>query len=258
MAWDRLTCSYAIASSPRIVIVNMSSTGLNGDISSSFATLKVVQCFFTFFVSSLLSPTLCSGLMPLLMGMILVHVYSLIVALLRRIDVLFLLISIAQGMTKARQGAAIKEAKEVKDKPTLIKVTTTIGYVSPNKASTHNVHGSALGSKEVEATRKNLSWAHEPFHVPDELLDMLEFLPSHVAARQGALIQAQFEDDDEMTREAAQGAARCSSAAANGDQAREAMAGERRSGEGGELKGHGQLNQKALQFDDSADHVYVL
>ncbi|KAI5019610.1 hypothetical protein ZWY2020_044498 [Hordeum vulgare] len=43
MAWDRLTCSYAIASSPRIVTVNLSSTGLNGDISSSFATLKAVQ-----------------------------------------------------------------------------------------------------------------------------------------------------------------------------------------------------------------------
>uniref|UniRef100_A0ACD5WQG6 Uncharacterized protein n=1 Tax=Avena sativa TaxID=4498 RepID=A0ACD5WQG6_AVESA len=65
--------------------------------------------------------------------------------------------------------AAIKEAKEVKDKPTLIKVTTTIGYGSPNKASTHSVHGSALGSKEVEATRNNLLWHHEPFHVPDDV-----------------------------------------------------------------------------------------
>ncbi|KAE8821665.1 Protein transport protein Sec61 subunit alpha [Hordeum vulgare] len=51
---------------------------------------------------SLLSPTLCSGLMPLLMGMILVVVYSLIVALLRCIDVLFMLISIALGMNKMR------------------------------------------------------------------------------------------------------------------------------------------------------------
>lgn len=65
--------------------------------------------------------------------------------------------------------AAIKEAKEVKDKPSLIKVTTTIGYGSPNKASTHSVHGSALGPKEVEATRNNLLWLHEPFHVPDEV-----------------------------------------------------------------------------------------
>ncbi|KAL6650482.1 hypothetical protein ACP70R_009407 [Stipagrostis hirtigluma subsp. patula] len=65
--------------------------------------------------------------------------------------------------------AAIKEAKAIKDKPTLIKVTTTIGFGSPNKANTYSVHGSALGSKEVEATRSNLGWLHEPFHVPDEV-----------------------------------------------------------------------------------------
>ncbi|CAN6234473.1 unnamed protein product [Urochloa humidicola] len=64
---------------------------------------------------------------------------------------------------------AIKEAKGVKDKPTLIKVTTTIGFGSPNKANTYSVHGSALGSKEVEATRSNLHWLHEAFHVPDEV-----------------------------------------------------------------------------------------
>ncbi|XP_052185700.1 transketolase, chloroplastic-like [Diospyros lotus] len=65
--------------------------------------------------------------------------------------------------------AAIKEAKSVKDKPTLIKLTTTIGYGSPNKAGTHSVHGSALGSKEVDATRKNLGWPYEPFHVPEDV-----------------------------------------------------------------------------------------
>ncbi|XP_074591386.1 transketolase, chloroplastic [Curcuma longa] len=65
--------------------------------------------------------------------------------------------------------AAIKEAKAVKDKPTLIKVTTTIGFGSPNKANTYSVHGSALGSKEVDATRLNLGWPYEPFHVPEEV-----------------------------------------------------------------------------------------
>ncbi|GJN12989.1 hypothetical protein PR202_ga31320 [Eleusine coracana subsp. coracana] len=64
---------------------------------------------------------------------------------------------------------AIREGKAVKNKPTLIKVTTTIGFGSPNKANTYSVHGSALGSKEVEATRSNLQWHHEPFHVPDEV-----------------------------------------------------------------------------------------
>ncbi|KAE9592260.1 hypothetical protein Lal_00035294 [Lupinus albus] len=65
--------------------------------------------------------------------------------------------------------AAIKEAKAVKDKPTLIKVTTTIGFGSPNKANSYSVHGSALGAKEVDATRKNLEWPHEPFQVPEEV-----------------------------------------------------------------------------------------
>ncbi|KAG2288041.1 hypothetical protein Bca52824_047645 [Brassica carinata] len=65
--------------------------------------------------------------------------------------------------------AAIKEAKTVTDKPTLIKVTTTIGYGSPNKANSYSVHGAALGEKEVEATRNNLGWPYEPFQVPDEV-----------------------------------------------------------------------------------------
>ncbi|CAI0383275.1 unnamed protein product [Linum tenue] len=65
--------------------------------------------------------------------------------------------------------AAIKEAKSVKDKPTMIKITTTIGYGSPNKSNSYAVHGSALGAKEVDATRKFLGWPHEPFHVPDDV-----------------------------------------------------------------------------------------
>ncbi|VVB06772.1 unnamed protein product [Arabis nemorensis] len=65
--------------------------------------------------------------------------------------------------------AAIREAKAVKDKPTLIKITTTIGYGSPNKANSYSVHGSALGEKEVDATRKNLGWPYGPFHVPEDI-----------------------------------------------------------------------------------------
>ena len=48
-------------------------------------------------------------------------------------------------------------------------VTTTIGYGSPNKANSYSVHGSALGTKEVDATRANLGWDHEPFFVPEEV-----------------------------------------------------------------------------------------
>ena len=51
--------------------------------------------------------------------------------------------------------AAIKEAKAIKHKSTLIKVTITIGFGSPSKANSYSVHASALGAKEVDATRKN-------------------------------------------------------------------------------------------------------
>jgi hypothetical protein len=42
-AWDGLTCSYAISSRSRITGVNISFSGLDGEISSSFANLKAVQ-----------------------------------------------------------------------------------------------------------------------------------------------------------------------------------------------------------------------
>lgn len=65
---------------------------------------------------------------------------------------------------------AIHAAKAVTDRPSLIKVRTTIGYGSPNKANTAGIHGSALGSAEIEETRKNLGWEYEPFVVPDDVL----------------------------------------------------------------------------------------
>jgi transketolase len=66
---------------------------------------------------------------------------------------------------------AIAEAKSVTDKPTMIKVTTTIGYGSPNKQNTAGVHGAALGGDEIALTRQNLGWQHEPFVIPQDVLN---------------------------------------------------------------------------------------
>jgi transketolase len=66
---------------------------------------------------------------------------------------------------------AIAEAKAVTDKPTMIKVTTTIGYGSPNKQNTAGIHGAALGADEVKLTRENLKWEHAPFEVPSDALN---------------------------------------------------------------------------------------
>jgi transketolase len=66
---------------------------------------------------------------------------------------------------------ALEAAKAVTDKPSLIKVKTTIGYGSPNKANTHGVHGAALGGDEVQATRDHLGWEYEPFAIPEDALN---------------------------------------------------------------------------------------
>ncbi len=65
---------------------------------------------------------------------------------------------------------ALEAAKAVKDKPSLIVVTTTIGFGSPKKAGTAGVHGAALGTDEVAATRANLGWDYAPFEIPEDAL----------------------------------------------------------------------------------------
>ncbi len=84
---------------------------------------------------------------------------------------------------------AIEAAKAVTDKPSLIKVTTTIGYGSPNKQNTADVHGAALGADEIKLTRENLGWSYEPFVVPDDAL-------SHMrkAAERGASLEAEWNE----------------------------------------------------------------
>ena len=66
---------------------------------------------------------------------------------------------------------AIEAAKAVTDKPTMIKVTTTIGYGSPNKANTAGIHGAALGPDETALTRTNLGWNYAPFEIPADALN---------------------------------------------------------------------------------------
>ena len=66
---------------------------------------------------------------------------------------------------------AIKEAKKVTDKPTLICCKTIIGKGSPNKAGSHGCHGSALGDDEVALVRKEIGWEHAPFVIPQDVYD---------------------------------------------------------------------------------------
>jgi transketolase len=65
---------------------------------------------------------------------------------------------------------ALDAAKAELDRPSLIRVRTTIGFGSPKKAGTSGVHGAALGEEELTATKKNLGWPLEPrFLVPEDV-----------------------------------------------------------------------------------------
>ncbi|MFM7545282.1 MAG: transketolase [Synechococcales cyanobacterium] len=84
--------------------------------------------------------------------------------------------------------SAIATAKSVTDRPSMIKVTTTIGYGSPNKANTAGVHGAALGGDEVKLTREKLGWTFAPFDVPQDALHHLR-----KAVERGADLESQWQ-----------------------------------------------------------------
>jgi transketolase len=68
--------------------------------------------------------------------------------------------------------AAIKAAQAVKDKPSMIKVTTTIGYGSL-KQGTGGVHGSPLKADDISQLKTKFGFnPDETFVVPQKVYDM--------------------------------------------------------------------------------------
>ncbi|MBD2140209.1 transketolase [Anabaena sp. FACHB-1250] len=99
---------------------------------------------------------------------------------------------------------AIAEAKAVTDKPTMIKVTTTIGYGSPNKANTAGIHGAALGPDETIATRNNLGWQYDAFVVPEDALNHTRKAVERGAAYESEWNKAYAEYQAKYPQEAAE------------------------------------------------------
>lgn len=72
---------------------------------------------------------------------------------------------------------AIETAKSDENRPTLIEIKTIIGFGSPNKQGTHDVHGAPLGDEEIKLTKQNLGWEHtEPFFVPNDVKEHINDL----------------------------------------------------------------------------------
>ena len=66
---------------------------------------------------------------------------------------------------------AISKAKEEPKKPSMIFCKTTIGFGSPNKSGTADVHGAPLGDEEIEKTREALGWEYTAFEIPKDVYD---------------------------------------------------------------------------------------
>jgi len=88
-----------------------------------------------------------------------------------------------EGMAKA-----IEEAKKVTDKPTLIKIFTTIGFGSL-MAGTEKVHGSPLKADDITQLKKAMGFnPEEHFAVPQSTYDLY-----HAKAAKGAGINSEWD-----------------------------------------------------------------
>jgi transketolase len=95
-------------------------------------------------------------------------------------------ISNVDGHNADAVDAALKAAKKVTDKPSLICCKTVIGKGSPNMGGTDKVHGSPLGDKEIAAVRESIGWKHAPFDIPQDVYDAWD------AKHKGQAVEAQW------------------------------------------------------------------
>ena len=74
------------------------------------------------------------------------------------------------GHNEKQISKAITKASK-SNKPTVISCKTVIGFGSPNKSGKASSHGSPLGEDEITLVRKKLKWNHDPFIIPENILD---------------------------------------------------------------------------------------
>jgi transketolase len=99
---------------------------------------------------------------------------------------------------------AIRNAQQIEDRPSLIRVKSIIGYPSPNKAGTSKVHGAALGEDEVRATKEVMGWdPDKQFYVPDEVYAAASMREDGAKARAewNERFEAWAENDPELAQE---------------------------------------------------------
>ena len=98
-------------------------------------------------------------------------------------------LDVADGNDLKAIETAIKAAQKVKDKPTLIRVHTIIGYGMP-KQGTNKAHSDAPGADAVKETKRNLGWPEDKqFYIPKEALAHFR-----TAVKNGAMLERDWND----------------------------------------------------------------
>lgn len=81
---------------------------------------------------------------------------------------------------------AYQQIMEAQERPCLIIAHTVIGEGAPNKAGTHQAHGSPLGVEEVKAAKEALGLPQTPFYIPQTVLDFFQHKRVHDQALEDA------------------------------------------------------------------------
>ena len=93
------------------------------------------------------------------------------------------------GHDRAAVADAIRQARAEIERPSLIICRTHIGYGSPHKQDTAQIHGAPLGPDEVQLTKEALGWPPDAqFLIPNEVLAHFR-----TALDRGAGVQGEWE-----------------------------------------------------------------
>lgn len=84
----------------------------------------------------------------------------------------FQVLEVEDGNDVEAINKAIEQAKDEKTKPSLIKITTQIGYGVPEKVGKASAHGEPLGDENMVAMREFLKWESDDFVVPEEAYEI--------------------------------------------------------------------------------------
>lgn len=94
-------------------------------------------------------------------------------------------IKVADGNDLEAIGKAIEMAKAESSKPSLIIVSTEIGYGCPAKQGTSSAHGEPLGEENLKATKENLGLpVDKEFYVSEEVKAELDIVKTRLAQKE--------------------------------------------------------------------------